>query len=386
MAGKEASSFYITGPDDSVLVGDSEEVVTASGAQESDTEKAQLDNFMKIQSQPMSTVSKEAAAEMQQAAADSGSVIKSQAQQAGATTGNTAEPSFLESTYTSTMEMVNKIDEKDQKAAIEITKELVKTGNIDVLAGNTEALDNIFKATGLEDRCKDLVTNFDLDDYTPDIKLDMIKGMDWSDALSLDSMSGMFDGMSDLFPDFDFGEWTDSSALSSLKDSVLFESLFADADWIDTSFLDSLDWETYTGKGSEWLSDALDELKSDKHTEFVMKLVEKLSPEILKAIAPKLINNILRVYPMGFGSSYAEGWDTAYRELTLSLAKIDPEWYLVERNGKKVFKMEPYYAASDRALAVLSTDSLHQVNCILVKSYKVESYDHLVKDGLIVKK
>lgn len=338
MAGKIAAPVFVNGPDDNVLVGDTVQVTTPAEQDKTVAPEAKVDSEQVVQKLVVQPA----------APAEEGTSWFS--------------PSAIASA-------VDEIPKGDRDAAVDLTKRLVDGGKLDI--ADVKTVDSLFEKTGLEERMKSISSNFNLDDYSLDLKVDMLENIDWDMDLDFGSMGNMFDGLSDIWPDVDMGEWTDGLGLEMFEDLSFKESLFGDADWIDTDFLDGIDMSKWTDKGVDYLKKMTKDIKSEKHMDWLMKLTEKLSPALMEAINPRMVREILRVYPWGFRASHRKGGEEAYSALISKLASIDNDWWLIERNGVMVNDLAPYYIASHDARQVLSRHDPHQTNVILSETYKL---------------
>lgn len=368
MKGNVASPVMVNGPDDNVLVGDTVQVTAPPEQDSSVTPEVQVDTEAVVKKLKVTP-------ELAPEAAEEKSWFSPKA----------------------ITEAVNNIPKDDKKAGIDLAKRLQKGGKLEL--ADAETLDKLIKSTGLDERIKASVSNFDLSDYSPDIKLEMFENIDWDTDFDFDfdlpdfdwgGESGMFDGLKDMWPDVDMGEWTDDWSLDFFEDISFKQALKDNADWIDADFLDSVDMSKWTDKGVDYLKDMTKDIKSEKHADWLMKLTEKLTPELMEVINPMMVPTILKIYPWGFNASYKKGGEEAYQALTAKLTSIDPDWYLIARNGVMVNNLEPYFKASQEALHVLSFHDPHQTNVTIVGSYVLKPIEVLdegkvAKDAVAVK-
>lgn len=363
MSGKVASPVFINGADDDLLVGDTVDVVVTEQASVSNTDDtANKDTFIKENGAPEQDTS------IMSEEAKKASGVEAEAEAAA-----TAK--------------VDELNTADKEAAVELVEELVASGDIKSLEGNEEAIDTLFKATGMEDRMSELSPDFDMDDFSADVKLDMLENMDWDASMDVESMTGLFTNMESMWPSVDFDEFQDALGIEALKDATFMDSLLGDAEWLTDGVMgDMLDLagDALGGLSDTFLRKVLSDFASDKQVELALKIIGRLDPHILRAINNRLVIALLKVYPMGFQESYRGTLRDAYNKLINALYQIDPEWYLTERNGSLINDLGPYYEASAEALHVFSYDDPHAINACLADFHNKIGYENLMVNGVLL--
>lgn len=364
MSGQIASPVFVNGADDDLLVGDTVDVVVTEQASVSTKtdDTASKDTFIKENGTPTQDTS------IMSEEAKQASGVQSEAEAA-------AEAKVLG------------LDPKDQEAAVELVKELVESGDIKTLAENEEVIDDLLTATGMEDRLKELSSDFDLDDFSPDVKLDMLENMDWDASMDVGSMTGLFTNMEAMWPSIEFDEFQDALGIEALKDATFMDSLLGDADWLDNGIMGEmldLAGDALGGLSDTFLRKVLSDFASDKQVEMALEIIGRLDPHILRAINNRLVEQLLKVYPMGFHESYRGTLRDAYNKLTDALRRIDPEWYVTKRNDELINDLGPYYEASPEALHVFSYDDPHAINACLADFHNKIGYENLMVNGVLL--
>lgn len=366
MAGKLAEPYYINGGDDDLLVGDSAAVVAAEAAAvNAEGELATFDALIPEVTPP----------EKQEAMkSEAGKSMSSTASEVNSSPGGAAA-----------LNAVANIPTNDVDKANEVVNEMKEDGSIDSLEGNTKAIDKLSKAVGLEKRLKDIAPEFSLDDYNNKVKLNLLKEYDWSTTQCDKSMKGLLSNMSSLFPDVLFGSNDDDRGRGAAKDASLLAALRCGAKWLTDDSYDSILDEQgprLEGLSTNFMETTLTDFQSDKQVRFVRKVASKLktnnqdkaATEYLTRFNPKLVPDILRVYPWGFMDSFNQDIGTAHDALVQALDDIDPDWFKVNRNGTMVNDLTHYYRATDEALYVLGYKKPHTANVAIVGSHRKISY------------
>ena len=365
MAGKLAEPVFINGGDDNLLVGDTAAIVAAEAAAENTA--ASLSTFEELIPE---TTKPEKQEELK---SDSGKAM------AGSSKEVSSSPSGAKA-----LAAVDSIPTNDEDKANEVVAAMKKDGSIDTLEGNTEAIDKLVKATGLEKRLKDVTPSYDEKTYNNKLKLGLLKDYDWSTTACDKSMNQLLGSLSTLFPNVQFGSNADSNGSQAAKDTSLLAALRCGAKWLtDDSYDSILDGygNRMEGASDNFMKSTLTDFQGNKQVRFVRKAAAKMKDDDgtpatarIKSYNPLIVEEILGVYPWGFMDSFEADIDTAHDELVQALNDIDPDWYKMQRNGMTVNDLTHYYKATDEALYVLGYKAPHLSNVAVVGRYRKISY------------
>lgn len=107
-------------------------------------------------------------------------------------------------------------------------------------------------------------------------------------------------------------------------------------------------------------------------------IVIDLGVSTVLALYPNIVENLLANFKIPEGVKPNE-WLYYRTKLLTTIQKLNPNWYLIKRNGVDIRNYRPFMKMSTDVITLLMGDNLHRVSCIIADSYKETSIIDLLK-------